>query len=234
MLAFSLLAGCGSDEAERGEGTVEVAVYGEAFIEEGIPASEVADGWAVQFSRFEVSLRDLSIAGGPLEDPSPMDLALASGGLGHLVAARAAPAGKHDDATFTIAALHVVGEANNGDTRKTFDWTFEQPVRYDRCETSTRVEPGKTATFQITVHADHFLYDSLVSEEPTLAFQRFADADSNENGEIERAELWETGIGSLDVGNADEITNLWEWLEALVPTLGHANGEHHCHAALHE
>lgn len=234
FLALSLLSGCGSDERERGEGTVEVVVYGEAFLEEGIPASAVSDGWAVEFSRFEVSLRDLSIAGEPLNDPSPVDLALASEGLGQVVAALAAPAGEHDDATFTIGAIRVVGEANKGDTRKTFDWAFEQMVRYDHCETSTLVERGKTQRFEITIHADHFLYDSLVSEEPTLGFQRFADADHDANGEIEGAELWETGIGSLDVGNADEITNLWDWLEALVPTLGHANGEHHCHVASHE
>ena len=37
-----------------GEGTIVVTAYGESFIEEGISAEDMNDGWAVAFERFEV------------------------------------------------------------------------------------------------------------------------------------------------------------------------------------
>lgn len=40
VLVGPLLAACGD-----GEDTVRVTAYGESFIEDGIPASEMDDGW---------------------------------------------------------------------------------------------------------------------------------------------------------------------------------------------
>lgn len=226
MLSCAALTACG--DTEPGQGTVEVTAYGESFIEEGIPASEVRDGWAVQFTRFEVHFRDITVAGEPLPDPAPIDLTKASGGAGHVLGALEVKAGRHTDASFTIAALHVAGRAEKGQEVKTFDWTFDQPVRYHACETTTDVEAKGTSGFEITLHADHLLYDSLVSEEPELTFQAFADADTGD-GIITREELAAASIGGLDPGNAD-IEDLWAWLVALVETLGHVDGEGHCHA----
>jgi hypothetical protein len=182
----------------------------------------------VQFTRFEVRFRDITVAGQRLPDPEPIDLTQASGGAGQLLGTLEVEAGRYRDASFTIAELHVAGRAEKGGEVKTFDWTFDQPVHYHACETTTEVEAKGSAGFEITLHADHLLYDSLVSEEPELTFQALADADTGD-GVITRAELEAAGIGSFDPGNLD-IEDLWAWLVALVQTLGHVDGEGHCHA----
>ncbi|MEM1348636.1 MAG: hypothetical protein AAGI01_08785, partial [Myxococcota bacterium] len=56
-LASIALAGCSENSGE-----VAVTVYGEEFIEQGIPAEEMADGWAVTFDRFVVDVEDVKIA----------------------------------------------------------------------------------------------------------------------------------------------------------------------------
>ncbi|MBC7793727.1 MAG: hypothetical protein H7Z43_08460, partial [Clostridia bacterium] len=65
-----VLSACGDDD---GRGTVVVTAYGESFIEDGISADEVADGWAVSFSRFEVALRDVAVAGATISAPSAVE-----------------------------------------------------------------------------------------------------------------------------------------------------------------
>ena len=54
-LALIVLAACGEDA-----GTLVSTVYGETFIEEGIPADAFADGWAVSFDRFLVSIGNVA------------------------------------------------------------------------------------------------------------------------------------------------------------------------------
>ena len=59
-------SGCG-ESASLGTGQVVVSSWGEAFIEQQIPAAPPAeeglvDGWSVTFSRFLVVIRDISIA----------------------------------------------------------------------------------------------------------------------------------------------------------------------------
>ena len=77
--ALILVAACGTE----GEGTVAVTAYGESFIEDGIPASEVGDGWAVDFSRFDVSIEDVTVAGADITVPGSVDLSESSSGEGH-------------------------------------------------------------------------------------------------------------------------------------------------------
>jgi hypothetical protein len=92
------------------------------------------------------------------------------------------------------------------------------------------VEKDATAIFQITVHADHLFYDSLVSEEPQLLFQPLADADADQDGDITTEELGATDIGAYDPGNED-LDDLWSFLMAQSRTLGHVDGEGHCQAS---
>jgi hypothetical protein len=226
-LALVALAGCGSG----GEGTVEVTAYGEPFIEEGIPASAVDDGWALTFRRFAVTVREVSVGGTPIAAQAPVDLAAASSGAGHRLGAAQVPAGEHTDAGFTLARIEVEGVATKGAAQKTLSWVFDQATRYTDCETTTRVEDAGTATFQVTVHADHLLYDSLVAEEPKLRFQPLADADADGDGAITQAELAGTDIGAYDPGSEDGVDDLWTWLLAQARTLAHVNGEGHCRAA---
>jgi hypothetical protein len=229
-LTLALLASACGDDAESGPGMLRVTAYGEEFIEHGIPARDVEDGWAIDFSRFEVALRDVALGGHALANPASVDLSEDTGGQGHALGSIAVPAAAYTKATFTVAGLHIVGSAEKDGLRKSFDWTFEQPVVYAECENSTRVPEAGEQTLQVTIHADHLLHDSLAAEEPALRFQALADADADADGAITRRELERAGIGAYDPGNDDDISSLWAWLEALVVSLGHVDGEGHCHA----
>lgn len=92
------------------------------------------------------------------------------------------------------------------------------------------MKEGETASFQITVHADHLFSDSLVSSEPKVLFQPLADADSDGDGALSEAELVAADVGAYDPGSEDGIDDLWAWLGAQVRTLGHVDGEGHCTA----
>ncbi len=210
------------------EGTVEVRAWGEDFIEQGIPAEELADGWMIEFERFEVTISDISIAESTLDDPAPVNLAEPSDGAGHELGRTLAPTGGYEDASFEITRVEVVGSASNaGGETKTFTWVFDEPTRYTDCETTTRVESEGVAEFQITVHADHLFYDSLVAEEPDLRFQPIADADADANGEVTAEELSAAGLGGYDPGNL-AIDDLWSFLAAQAGSMGHIDGEGHC------
>jgi hypothetical protein len=221
-LLCACIAGCAA-----GEGEVEVRTWGEAFIEEGIPADELADGWAIGFARFEVELRDVSVAGASFEDPDPIDLSEPSDGRGQLVGRATAPAGEHDDAAFTIVRTQVEGSATREGVTKTFAWTFDTPIAYTNCETQTEVPRDGVGELQITVHADHLFYDSLVSEQPTLRFDAIAAADSDNDGEVTMTELAAADIGAYDPGNL-AIDDLGSFLAAQAQTMGHVDGEGHC------
>ncbi len=225
-LLFPLLSACGGD----GEGTVIVTAYGESFIEDGIPASEMDDGWAVAFSLFDVSLEEVTVAGVAVSVPGSVDVAESSSGEGHELGSALVPAGDHTGASFTLSRVEVQGTATKDAETKSFHWIFEEATRYSDCETTTSVKSGGSATFQITIHADHLFYDSLVSEDPELLFQPLADADADADGEITQAELAATDIGAYDPGSEDGIDDLWTWLLAQTRTLGHVDGEGHCHA----
>jgi hypothetical protein len=231
-LIVPALGGCASDdEADpSGRGTISVRAYGESFIEDGIPASDVDDDWAIDFSRFDVSLRDIVVGDVALADPDPVGVHESSNGEGHEVGTVSVAAGDYDSPSFSITQVEVEGSAKKGGVTKTFAWTFDSTTRYARCETSTEVKKNETASFQITVHADHLFYDSLVSEEPQLLFQPLADADADEDGEISSVELSDADIGAYDPGNAD-IDDLWSFLVAQHRTLGHVDGEGHCEAS---
>lgn len=216
--------------AER-EGTVRVTAYGEEFIEEGIGADDMSDGWAVSFERFEVSLSDVEVAGTAIDVPATVDVAEASGGEGHELGTAVVEEGDYGGAGFVIDRLEVDGSAVLGDERKTFTWVFDAATAYEACDARTSVSEGGVGTFQITIHADHLFYDSLVAEEPRVVFQPLADADADNDGEITRQELSMKGIGSFDPGSEGDVEDLWAWLLASTRTLGHADGEGHCETA---
>lgn len=212
------------------EGTLRVTAYGESYIEQGIPASEVEDGWALVFRRFDVVFRDVVMAGVGVPLPESVNLAQSSSGEGHVLGAIELPAKTYSDGRFTLMALSIEGTARKGDDEKFFTWRFDQPMRYQACEGQTEVLAGHTANWEITLHADHLLFDSLVAEEPKKVFQPLAASDTNSDGRITQVELAAKGLGSFDPGSEGGINNLWEWLSAQVAVIGHVNGEGHCQA----
>ncbi len=226
LSSYACLACSSSDE----EGTVAVTAYGESFIEDGIPASEMSDGWAIEFEHFEVTIEDVAVAGESLTDIDAVDLTENSSGDGHEIGTLLVPAGDHTNSSFAITRVDVEGQASKDDETKTFHWVFEHTTMYDECETTTAVEDGGSSTFQITVHADHLFYDSLVSSDPELVFDPLAAADEDDDGEITQDELENADLGALDPGSDDDIEDLWAYLNAQTRTLGHVDGEGHCHA----
>jgi hypothetical protein len=210
-----------------GEGEIEVRAWGEDFIEAGIPAAEFADGWAISFDRFEVELRDVSVAGASVPDPASLDLVQPTAGIGQLVGRASVSAGEFDDAQFTIARVEVEGRATKDGDEKTFAWTFETAVDYANCEAVTEVPRDGVGVLQVTVHADHLFYDSTVSAEPDLRFAAIAAADTDADGVVTQAELANADLGAYDPGNL-EIDDLWAFVSAQAQTMGHVDGEGHC------
>jgi len=225
----ALLVSCGNP---TGSGTVVTMAYGEELIEEGIPADVMDDGWAIAFERFEVTVREVTVGGEALGGTYVVDLSEASDGEGQELGALELAGGEYTEHSFVLERMEVDGSAEKEGATKSFSWVFERPVAYDECEATTTVVDGGVATFQITVHADHLFYDSLVAEQPQLLFQPLADADSDGDGQIEEVELMGTDIGAYDPGSAGGIDDLWAFLQAQVTTLGHVDGEGHCHATL--
>lgn len=227
LAVMALTLTCGSN---NGEGTLTIKAYGESFIELGLPATAVDDGWAIEFERFVVHVDDVNVAHTSIDVANKVDLAKSSSGKGHELGSTLVAEGAHANGAYTLSKVEVKGSATKGEQEKTFEWVFDDPTRYEECETTTKVTDGGEATFEITVHADHLFYDSLVSDEPKVLFQALADADSDGDGKVTQQELLNTDIGDYDPGSDDGINDLWAWLSAQTRTLGHVDGEGHCHA----
>lgn len=228
-LGLGLLA-CDDGSDTEGEGTLRVTIYGEPFIEEGIPAEEVVDGWAVDFSSFEVDVSEVAADGTAVSGAETWQLAMNTGGEGQLFGSATVPAGTVETLDYRITRAHVVGTATRDTDTLTFDWTFDTDTRYVGCETEQALAKGGEATSEMTIHADHLLYDDLVSGDPELRFDIIAGADADGDGEVTQAELAAvdiTGEDNYQVGDAP-ITDLWAYLEAQTRTLGHIDGEGHC------
>lgn len=229
--ALSLVGGlCACDMQAS---AVDITAYGEEFIEEGIAADEMNDGWAIAFDVFDVAVSDVHLGDTSIDADTTVDLTESSGGDGHVLQSEMVPVGRYTNSRFTLGPMTVSGTATKGDDTLTFDWTFEDEVTYDECETTTEVQADaeRPSTFQITVHADHLFYDSLVADEPQLLFQALADADVDANGAITQEELAATDIGAYDPGSDDGIDDLWAFLNKQSQTVGHVDGEGHCRSA---
>jgi hypothetical protein len=232
------VAGCVADAPETGEH--RITIYGEEFVEDEIPASET-DGWRVDFERFEVAVLSVEVRpenGEPvfLDGPYRQDLTEDSSGTGHELARADVAEGPVGDLDYRIApesgeaAVIVEGTAMNEGTEKSFAWSFETVTSYTNCETTAEIEEGEVATSELTIHADHLFYDSLVDSEPDVRFGPIAEADADDDGDVTLAELTEVDIGGRErygTGNvyADDLR---AFLTAQTRTLGHIDGEGHC------
>lgn len=211
IITIACTAACAGDAA----GTITSTVYGEDFIEEGIPAAAFEDGWAVTFDKFLVSIGGVAAKAG--EGAAEVgasgfflvDLAQASGGAGHELATYDAPGGTYDHYGYRIApaagatavnvsaadaaamttagySIWLQGRATKGAVTKQLDWGFTMKLAHAHCELSEQLDGGHL-TIQSTIHADHLFYDDAVSEEPNVAFQLVADADGAAGGPADGA-----------------------------------------------
>ncbi|MBA3549558.1 MAG: hypothetical protein H0T76_24035 [Nannocystis sp.] len=257
--ALVLLAACAPDEGE-----LEVRIYGEAFIEEGIPASEFADGWDLKFERFLISVGSVSV--GPAGEAPGLDelgyqvydLSRPSMGLGQLVTGAAVPVGRQY-ATFVVRpdadavasgvseadlarlqdgglALYVAGSATKAGVTKTFAWGFATNTSYSDCKSEAEVGADAPATVQLTIHGDHLFYDDLFSETPDVRFDLVAQADGDGDGEVTQAELLAVDLRPLTNYQVGStgIVDLWHFIEHQTGTLGHIDGEGHCQSTTEE
>ncbi len=211
------LTACGAEE--EGSGTLAVEIWGEDFIEKGIPASEFSDGWSMVFDRFLVAVDGIAVARGNntpnLQDEVQRIFNLTRPGpLSFLT--REVPAGLYDRTDYTIRpasnyviagnasaedvelmkdnrySVYVEGTAKyneNSENSKIFKWGFDTTTSYVHCHSEADIENGDAETVQLTIHADHLFYDDLYAEEPALTFEIIAQADKDGDGEVTSAEL---------------------------------------------
>jgi hypothetical protein len=153
------LAGCGHD---AGSGDVEFTVWGEEYVEDGIPAETFEDGWSAKFSEFlivlgEVTVADASagdgnrISGTQLFDlvtPGPHEIGRLDGlearqwdTVGYEVRTITAdtelhPSASADDLATMRAgdySIYVAGFATKNSETKSFAWGFQNSTSYARC-----------------------------------------------------------------------------------------------------
>lgn len=251
---LSTLPAC--DSEDRGEGELRVTAYGEAFVEDRIPAEAFVDGWQVVFESFVVAVHDVEADGHALDGAYLVDLSAPSDGLGHELGRLRAPAGQVTHLSYRVApatedasgnvdsettaamvsagySLRATGHASKGEANLRFDWGFATDTRYVDCLTEQPLARDGEATSEITLHADHLFYDDLDSMTPNVAFDLVAAADNNGDAEVTAEELGAVDLREqtrYQVGSRD-ITELWSFIAAQSTTLGHIDGEGHCEIA---
>lgn len=234
--ALVLSLGLSMTACDNGEtGKVGVRVWGEGYLEDGVPETDVEDGWKVDFKAFNTQIQDMEFAGQPVNlQRSTIDVTVKSisdkeGERGQELGSVDVEAGTYQGAAFTVVETVVEGEAQKGDKTVSFRWVFDTPVRYSKCEAKTRVKAGQSSAFEITFHADHYLYDSLAAhQDPKLMFAPIAAADVDGNGVITQEELAQAPIADVFDTGSQKIANMWEWLVAQNLTIAHTDGEYHC------
>jgi hypothetical protein len=255
MAGAAVASGAACGDNDGGAGTVAVEVWGEEFIEDGIPAGELEDGWAITYDSFVVTLGAITAAGEDFDPAQAFDLT----GPGPLaVASGPAVAGAIEPVSYSLVvadgsttnvnvdtglfdtmvtegwSVYVEGSATKDGSTVTFAWGFDVAVGYVGCHATGTVPDGGTGTVQLTIHGDHLLYESLVDAEAGLRFGAIANADADRDGEVTPAELAAfsgvdfQALDNYDVPGGSAIDNLWDYLTAQIETLGHIDGEGHC------
>lgn len=237
------------------EGSYELRAFGEAFVENGIPASAVRDGWAIRFDEFVVAIDEVALEGDErveFEGSFVFDLTRPSEGEGHLLAmVDGVQAGNYSAVRYRFerpgvvaggnatdaqiqhlrtkrTALHVVGQATRGDEKVTFDWDF--PISFGHyCKVNQRVRASSPGASQLTIHADHLLLDDL-GPHGEISFDLIAAADADMDGEVTADEMAELSIlAQARYQTAGlPIADLWTYVGNLALTLGHIDGEGGC------
>jgi len=252
-IALVLLAGCSP-------ATWTLEIWGEEFIEEGIPAAEFEDGCSVVFDHFLVAVADPGLIGGsgsPVSELSSntlWDVALAGP---HIIGSSEVPPTTYSRVDLTVGpvsatsvsgnaadeqlplmadgpwSVHVAGELTCPGSTVSFAWGFDTSTTY-LCEPEFTLASGGAGSTQFTVHGDHLFYDALEDPEAALRGQALVDADDGD-GDLTLEELRAVGLAALgdyDVGGASEVDNLAAFVESLTTSVGHVDGEGHCGVGL--
>jgi len=130
-------------------------------------------------------------------------------------------------------SVYLEGAAKKDGGEIAFSWGFAGATSYSPCHSTAVVKDGGEASVQLTIHGDHFFYNSLVNPEAALEFQVIADADADNDGNITMGELENfagddfKALDNYDVGDLG-VDNLYDYLQAQSATIGHIDGEGHC------
>ena len=245
VAALTLLTACG-------EGTWVVETWGEEYIEDGIPAADFEDGCSATFDHFVVSITEASLLDGDgeiissaLDSAVSVDVAAAGP---HALGTTPAPRGSYTSARFVVApstavegsgselvaghAVAAAGTVTCDGTSVTFDLTFDRATTYTCEPDGLSIPSGGEGLTQLTIHGDHLFYDDLESPDALVRGQAFvdADADADSDGILTLAELQAVSIPELGygVGRYSDATTLDLFVDRLISTLGHVDGEGHC------
>lgn len=149
---------------------VKFTTWGEAFIEEGIPASAFEDGWSVKFTKFLLVIKETTVAdtkggiGSAQTGAKAFDL-VKKGPVE--VYAGTAPAKSWEVVRYTIgpdtnaeaenieagdlsllksrsSSVMVFGSATKAGVTKSFEWAFATTTLYDECERAEGKGKGVT------------------------------------------------------------------------------------------
>jgi len=162
VVVSALLGACTSSTTADGKGAVAFTTWGEEYIEVGIPATELEDGWAVTFDKFLVVIANVKVAeggtvGGEMKTskvfnhvvPKPKavielkDLAAQPWtAVSYEISPATSATELGEGATEADKALvvgggysiYVEGKATKGAETKTFKWGFSTKTLLDKCK----------------------------------------------------------------------------------------------------
>lgn len=158
-----MLVAAACSSSDDGEGNVNFTTWGEEFIEQEIPASDVADGWTIKYDRFLVTFHDIEVA----EDGASPAVTMSGSKLFNhkipgdksIVKFTNVPAKAYTHVSYRIApataetelgdgateadkqvmvsngySVYVEATATKGASTKSYKWGFKLDTLYDRCK----------------------------------------------------------------------------------------------------
>lgn len=133
------------------------------------------------------------------------------------------------------ASHYVIGQATKDDVTKTFAWAFDLDVDLTNCRNGIDDTPGLPVTADesveanITLHADHLLWDQFGTTEADIRFDGPASADADEDGEITVAELDAVDVATVGYeAQGVAVDTLWEFMRFGLGIAPHLNGRGLC------
>lgn len=215
LLGIFLVLGCedaDDTDAETATGSLTVELWGENFIEQGIPVAEFVDGYAIVFDKFLIALDGVTVAKSPgaalaatfapqriwdLTQRGPFVLGTApvtvgaykNTGYAIRKATATATAGNAVEADVAFMkqnqySVYVTGTASKDGQSWSFTYGFSTDTIYESCNSTGAVNENVGGKIQLTIHGDHLFYDSAVSETPSLRFDDMVLADAQANNDL--------------------------------------------------
>ncbi|MBN2716391.1 MAG: hypothetical protein JXX14_11090 [Deltaproteobacteria bacterium] len=258
-LILFAFAGCDDSDSETASAPLTLELWGEEFIEKGIPAEVFADGYALTYQKFLISLSNVKTAeteGDAVAARFPEQKIWDLTPAGPFVVGQAeVPTGAYENTGYAILqataqatsgnatpadvqmmiqnkySVYVEGTAKLGDESWTFAWGFQTNTVYGPCHSTGTVTEAAGGAIEITIHGDHFFYDSAVSTDPALRFADIALADADGDYVITQDELAQYSLAPLAhymVPPTSDAKDMWGFLSHMTATLGHIDGEGHC------